>query len=173
MADEKTTEEINNEDEVRVVYEAGFLLLPNLSDEELNAKIDSFKAIISESDAEYISEGSPKMQPLAYVMDNKTTTSKDKYDHAYFAWIKFCSTVEVMEKIKSTLTSDNTVIRFLLIKTSREDTLAKPVRRRATPAKESPKKDVSEPKKKEEKEEDNSRPLPDDIDKSIDELIVT
>ena len=95
---------------------------------------------------------------------------KKKFTSAYFGWIKFETKSELMPMIKKAVDANPHILRYLLIKTVRENTLYVPkLNVRAVSKDET----VSKPKKsiKTEEVKISSKKDLEDIDKSIDELV--
>ncbi len=106
------------------VYEVSFLLTPNTKEEEIPAIFGNMKEMISASGGTVISEEMPKMISLAYPMAKVVSNIRSTYNTAYFGWVKFTALSEEIEAIKKKLDLDPIVIRFLIIKTVRENTMS-------------------------------------------------
>jgi len=124
MSEEKDTKTAVTEasDEVREVYELGLLFKPTLSDQELPASVEEIKKSIEVKTGEVLSEGQPKMQALAYVMEIPYSVPREKYDHAYFGWIKFDLPKDQVKTLEQEISASKNFVRYLLIKTVRQDT---------------------------------------------------
>ncbi|MFA7285779.1 MAG: 30S ribosomal protein S6 [Candidatus Paceibacterota bacterium] len=106
------------------IYEVGYLLAPTLSEEEVPTIVGNLKELVSSLKGEFISEEMPKMIPLAYTMLKVVQNVRSKFDDAYFGWVKFeMDSVGILE-LKKKLDLDPNIIRFLILKTVRENTLA-------------------------------------------------
>jgi len=57
---------------------------------------------------------------MSRLIDNK----KQKFNSAYFGWVKFETTPSQAKTIKEMLDKDEKLIRFILIKTVRENTMS-------------------------------------------------
>ena len=113
-----------------------------------------------------VSVGEPKLINLAYPMTKSVADTKKKFTSAYFGWIKFETSQTLMPQIKKAVDANPNVLRYLLIKTVRENTLFTPKLTVRTPVEaETPK--VKKPIKTDEKKATSVE----DIDKSIDELV--
>lgn len=65
----------------------------------------------------------PHSERLAYTIRKKTVSgSYEKYDTAYFGWIKFEVTSSAVESIKKIVEIHPSVIRMLMISTVKENT---------------------------------------------------
>lgn len=157
-------ENVGDEKESRTsVYEIGYVMVPNIAEESLGVEITSLKDMLTENGAVFISDEYPKMIELAYEMSRSINNKKQKFKTGYFGWVKFeCSTSEA-KTIKSILEKDERLVRFLLIKTVRENTMS--VKRTYSKQDNGKKRIVS---KVEESEKINEET----IDKEIDALVV-
>ncbi|MFA5751031.1 MAG: 30S ribosomal protein S6 [Candidatus Paceibacterota bacterium] len=118
-----TKEEAKN-DEKSQIYELGFLLLPSISEENIPVVFDNYKELIISFGGDVISGEMPRMIRLAYVMTKIIENKRNKFDSAYFGWVKFEMSPEKLVELKSKLDLSPDLIRFLIIKTVRENTLA-------------------------------------------------
>lgn len=105
------------------VYEVGFHIVPAVSPEKLPAEVDAIKAVLGGAKATIISEEFPKLRNLAYTMIKAIGPARHRYDTAYFGWIKFEAAPETSADIKKALDSNEKILRYILIKTVRENTL--------------------------------------------------
>ncbi len=147
------------------VYEVGYLLLPTISEEEMPAVYGDLKNLVTSLGGEMISDEMPKMVPLAYTMSKVIQNIRNKFDSAYFGWVKFEMSADKVSELKKKLDVDGNFLRFLILKTVRENTIAakkfvhKDSRRKVSPTKAESENDTAAPINKEE------------IDKEIDAMI--
>lgn len=106
------------------VYELGYLLVPTLGEEEAPAVYGNIKETISELGGQFIMDDMPKMIQLAYTMDRVIQNVRHKFDTAYFGWIKFEMSPEAVLEFKKKLDLDTNVLRMLITRTVRENTIA-------------------------------------------------
>ncbi len=104
------------------VYEVGYLLLPSISEEQLPDHVSEIKKLIDAGEGVLISEENPKFRHLAYEMTKLIGTRNEKFTSAYFGWIKFEMTGENLLTLKAKLDAYQEVLRYLVIKTVRENT---------------------------------------------------
>lgn len=143
---------------VREIYEIGYHLVPTLSEEDVALRVGDIQKLVSTHDGNVIGEEFPQMTDLAYTMRKMIAGKWEKYDTAYFGWIKFDTTSTEAQALNEDLRALDFVLRFILVKTVREA----PVVRMA------PKKEVAEKPKK----EGGEKPIsPEEVDKAIDELV--
>ena len=106
------------------VYEVGYLMVPTIAEENLGGEITSFKDTLQANGAVFISDEYPKLMELAYTMVRSINNKKQKFSNGYFGWVKFeCSTSQA-KVIKGILEKDERLIRYLFIKTVRENTMS-------------------------------------------------
>lgn len=105
------------------VYELGFLLVPTIAEEHLSEKFQTLKDLISSHGGQFISEDFPKMIPLQYEMLKVISNKNHRFNDAYFGWIKFDMEPEQVLLLDEEVKRSTDIIRFLLIKTVRENTV--------------------------------------------------
>lgn len=116
---------MESEKEVRTgVYEIGYLMVPSIAEENLGGEVTSFKDMLTDQGVTFISDEYPKMIELSYEMSRSIANKKQKFSYGYFGWVKFECTREVAHTIKNLLERNEKLIRFLLIKTVRENTMS-------------------------------------------------
>jgi len=147
----------------KTVYEVGYLLSSGIPEEKLADEVNSIKSLIETNGGVFVSDEFPKLRALAYTMTKVVGTRREKHTHGYFGWIKFEMNTEGVAKVKETLDVNVSIIRYLLVKTVRENTMSviKPLKKEGDdmikmPVKEESKEPVSEA----------------EIDKSIEELVI-
>jgi small subunit ribosomal protein S6 len=164
---QETSSQANSPKETRPIYEVGFHVVPTVNEAEVPAVVEKIRALLSKGDAEIISEGAPQRMRLAYTIERATSGKREKYDEAYFGFIKFASEREHIAALEAHLRADHSILRYLLVETVREDIMAAP--RRVTFASdrlegETIKKPAQAPEKAGEVSEE-------DLEKSIDALV--
>ncbi|MDE2040815.1 MAG: 30S ribosomal protein S6 [Patescibacteria group bacterium] len=113
--------EIHNDRQA--VYEIGYLFVGSLPEERVPAENDKVRKIIADAGASVIAEEVPHRERLAYTIRRKTVAgSYEKYDEAYFGWIKFEVGTVKIEGIKKSLETLPVILRMLVITTVRENT---------------------------------------------------
>jgi ribosomal protein S6 len=125
MAKKNVEEVISEEKEARLsVYEVGYLMVPTIAEEGLGGEVTLFKDMFTENGAVFISDEYPKQIELAYEMSRSINNKKQKFSYGYFGWVKFeCSTVQA-KIIKDILDKNEKLVRYLMIKTVRENTMS-------------------------------------------------
>ena len=107
------------------VYELGYLLVPTLEEGNVPTVATELKDLITSTyKGEFVSEEMPKMMNLAYPMLKVTNNVRNKFETGYFGWIKFTMAASEIIALKKHLDFDPNVIRFLILKTVRENTIA-------------------------------------------------
>jgi ribosomal protein S6 len=106
------------------VYEVGYLLVPTLSEQEMPGVYSSLKDLIVSLGGEMISDEMPKMIDLAYTMKKTIQNVRSRFDTAYFGWSKFFMDADKVSELKKKLDLNPQVIRFLIVKTVKENTIA-------------------------------------------------
>ena len=112
-----------NEIELMQVYELGLNLLSTIAEENVAAVFGDIKAVLEKSGAVFISEEYPKMRPLAYTIFKNEAGKNEKFNFAYFGWVKYELPKEATFAVKEEVEKNKNVLRSLIIKTVRENTL--------------------------------------------------
>ncbi len=114
----------NNEEKI---YEVGYHLLSSIAEENVEKEVEKIKQILSAEKATIILEESAKLRPLAYSIKKGFGGVYKTYDQSYFGFIKFELPEESkVEDIDKKLKANDNVLRFILIKTVRENTMYSP-----------------------------------------------
>lgn len=167
MAEKSQTAEVLTQanSDSRPVYEVGFHVVPTVGDEGVAGVVDQVRSALG--NAEIISEQFPERMRLAYTVERSLTGKREKYDEAYFGFIKFALERESIPALEEALRSNKNVLRFLLVETVREDIGAMP--RRAVFASDRLEGEtIQKPKAAEEAVGEVSE---EELDKSIDALV--
>ncbi len=110
-------------DDRTAVYEIGYLIVSSIPEEKIPAEGEKVKKIIADAGATLITEEAPAHQDLAYTMRKKNVAgSYEKYDEAYFGWLKFELPSSKIEAVKKAIEVTPSVLRMLLITTVAENT---------------------------------------------------
>ncbi len=168
---EKEIEKEISEDEEPKVYEVGFHVVPTIAEEDVAPAVNTIRDLIESVNGMIIADGNPSLVKLAYPMDHIVANKKSIFDSANFGWIKFQTLAENIATIKDGLEKNENVFRFLIIKTVRENTLARKPAFRAKKPTSATKSDLPTDivKKEKIKKEDISE---EEVDKAIEELVV-
>jgi ribosomal protein S6 len=114
-------EENNNEGRV---YELAYLFVPLLAEETVTASFGDLKALLEKHGATFVGEEMPKMMELAYQMSRIIDNKKTWFDSAYFGWVKFEIDPKEIKEVEEVLARNEQLLRFMTIKTVRENTIA-------------------------------------------------
>jgi ribosomal protein S6 len=171
MENMKNEENTENKDSIQV-YEISFLLLPTLPEEKLASEVGLIKSAVEDNGGVFISEEFPKNRALSYPMSKVIQTKKQNFREGYFGWVKFELESESLPKIKKSLESNPHILRFLLIKTVKENTLFST--KLSTTKKASDEQKVStDTDKASDAGVAAQTSSPEEIDKSIDALVIS
>jgi ribosomal protein S6 len=163
------TEKLEEKGDVGTVYEVSYLLLPSLANEQVPAKATALKDMLTSAGGAIISDENPVLIDLAYQMTKVVGTTRHKVDSGYFGWAKFEMVKDEnskgIEVVKKALDANPEIVRYLIIKTVRENTLLEGKMKLRK----------EEKMRKDEELENVGGELvknPEEIDKSIDELVI-
>lgn len=116
-----------NIDDVEVlVYEVGYHLMPTIDESDVLVHVAKIKSLIDERGGIVISEEMPKLIVLAYDISKTINTKKQKFSKAYFGWVKFEMDPAKILDLKNKIESLPEVLRLLVIKTVKENTIHTP-----------------------------------------------
>jgi len=156
MTDKKP--ELNDESQEPRIYEIGYLLIPNLTSEEVTDSVNSIRDL-AEGAGEIITSENPKLIKLAYAMEKTKDHKKHTFEEGHFGWMKFRGAPEKLGSIKNSLDENDNIIRFLIAKAIAEDTRV-------------PKRPAVSRKPKPAEAAKPSKPISEaELDKAIDELV--
>ncbi len=148
------------------VYEVGYHVLSTVSEADLGARVTAVRDVIESHGGSVIADEYPKFMDLAYTMVKMVANKKSSYSSSYFGWIKFEAIPKEIKAIESTLQQDPLLLRFLLVKTVRENTMVpKKVLMAKRPGDEAS-------TKQEEKVEERPVLTEEELDKTIEELVI-
>lgn len=157
------------------VYEVSYLLLPSLALEQVPAVVGEIKNSINTAGGEVVSGEDPVLIDLAYTMTKIVQTQRYKCDSAYFGWTKFELTADGIEVVKKALDANDNILRYLLVKTVRENTLlhGKMMLKKEDVKREYSEETIEDSDEILEPESESDKVLEEgDIDKSIDDLVI-
>tara|TARA_B100000745_G_scaffold282203_1_gene215389 strand:- start:798 stop:1322 length:525 start_codon:yes stop_codon:yes gene_type:complete len=119
------TEENNNEVTDAQVYELGYHILSTVVADDLEGEVAKVRNAIEARGGSFITEGTPEMTTLAFPMFINNGGKKTKYETAYFGWIKFeMEPAKAVALEREDIKTNIQVLRYILIKTTREETRA-------------------------------------------------
>ncbi len=168
MSEKIEKDEIVNDEGDLQVYEVGFHVLPNISEEEVGSVVSTIHDILKKNESSIISEGLPEMTDLSYEMVKTIETRNLRFNKAYFGWVKFEVDRSKVNDIKAKIEVLPSILRFLILKTVKENTVFTP--KSPIFRKDVQKDDVSADSHEVQAEKVHVSEA--EIDKSIDELLV-
>lgn len=121
---EEKVENIKDENNNARIYEIGYLLVPTMAGETVPVAYGNMKNLVTSLGGQLIADEMPRQIPLAYTMPKVYKNIRSKFDSAYFGWIKFEIGRSELAALKKKLDLDPEIIRFLIMKTVKENTIA-------------------------------------------------
>jgi len=120
----KATVAKNSEEKI---YEVGYHIISSVSEENIPSEVEKIKAYLAKEKAIIIGEEAPKLRPLAYSIKKVFGGAYKTFDKAYFGFIKFeLGEAGDIRNIDSSMKGNESVLRHLVIKTVRENTMYSP-----------------------------------------------
>lgn len=115
--------DLENDTDSRI-YEVGYLLVPKIEEVDVPALYGNLKELILSLGGVIIADEIPRMKELAYTLGKDVQNVRSKFDTAYFGWTKFEMEPAKVLELKKKLDLDPNFLRFLIMKTVRENTVA-------------------------------------------------
>lgn len=106
------------------VYEVGYHILPTLSDDEAAAAVKDLHAFLEKQGASFVGEKAPVKIDLAYTIEKRIGGRLTGFDNAYFGWMAFEIQPATLGQVKNFLDTNDSILRYLLITTSKEEVTA-------------------------------------------------
>jgi ribosomal protein S6 len=154
-------------------YELGYILVPSLDQASATKEMDRIGELFTSRGGQYISGEMPVLIDLEYQMVKVIHAHREKCDQGYFGWMKFEIETEAINEIKKALDLSDSMLRYLLIKTVGENTLLNGKMSLALgDDKRKGFDDVSEEEIEAMKEEAPVEVNQEELDKSIDDLVI-
>jgi len=109
------------------IYEVGYHIVSSVAEEQIPTEVEKIKAYLAKERAIIISEEAPKLRPLAYSIKKAYGGTYKTFDKAYFGFIKFELGEEGdIRNIDLSMKNNESVLRYIVIKTVRENTMYSP-----------------------------------------------
>lgn len=105
------------------IYEVSYLVVPVVSEDKVTEEVSAIRNALEGAGAAIIAEEFPKIRTLAYSMERSIESKKQKFSEGYFGWIKFELPAVSISNIKQKLDNMPNILRHLIIKTVRENTV--------------------------------------------------
>lgn len=99
------------------VYELGFHLDPELSQEEAKKAYQAIRDLVL-GQGTIVAEGEIEKIPLAYTISRMETGGRRDFNSAYFGWVSYETTGAGHDEILSSARSNTKIIRFLDLRSS-------------------------------------------------------
>ena len=106
------------------IYEIGYHVVPIVAEENVGVEVAAIHSLLEKEKGFIISEEFPRLRDLAYAIPKMVGGEKHNFRKAYFGWVKFEAPAEAVAPIQEALKHNEHILRFILIKTVRESTLA-------------------------------------------------
>jgi ribosomal protein S6 len=123
MARKKAVTQASTETLESRVYELGFLLSPAVREEDLDARTNEIKDLITNASGTIIAEGRPEFIDLAYEMSKVIDNKGVRFNQGYFGWIKFNLFPNQVKELQALIEKNLLVIRYILVSTVAENTV--------------------------------------------------
>lgn len=101
-------------------YELAYLLLPSTQEDKLEEEIGKIKGFIEKAGGKTASEKPPKKIEIAYTMSVQIKGRKQRFDEAYFGWVRFEAASDSIAGIHEDMREENGVLRFMIVLVDKE-----------------------------------------------------
>jgi ribosomal protein S6 len=119
---EPGSSQANAPKDTRLIYEIGFHVVPTVEEAKVADVVEEIRAALAAAKAEVLSEQFPAKMQLAYTIERAASGKREKYNEAYFGFIKFAvEEREGIPAIEGTLRSSKNILRSLLVESSLAD----------------------------------------------------
>lgn len=113
---------MDNDKAMTKVYELSYLISSAVPQEKVVAEKEKIGEILTKIEAVTIAGEDPEFRDLAYEIKRKVGAKNERFTQAYFGWVKFEAAPDKMDALKKSVESLDSVIRYLLVTTIRENT---------------------------------------------------
>ena len=139
-------------------------IIPSVTEDDLGIRVTAIRDAIEAAGGRIFADEYPKHIDLAYPMVKVSANKRATHHSAYFGWMKFDAEPKGVIALRAALKKDEFILRFILVKTVRENTMAPKKVHREKRAEESP------------RAKESAVPMPkmteEEFDKTIEELII-
>lgn len=107
-----------------VIYEVGYHIVPIVGEDNLGARATKVRDVIESHKGMIIADEFPRALELAYPMAKVAENKRATYTSAFFGWFKFQALPDALVAIDKDLKKDVDILRYLVVKTVRENTMS-------------------------------------------------
>lgn len=107
-----------------VVYEVGYHLLPQLSEDEVSAWVKDAANFLKKLGATMVGEKLPEKIDLAYAIERRVEGKYQSVRSAHFGWVAFSLPPASIADVKKFMDMHQSVLRYLIVTTSEEEVRA-------------------------------------------------
>lgn len=120
MTDENTVQATGTDPEERAVYEIAFHVVPVLDEEARAGVVEALRNSVESRGGTVLGEHNPQLLDLAYPMDRQIQGKRQTFHTAYFGWLFADLEKAKLEEVNQELMHLESIIRFLVVKTTKE-----------------------------------------------------
>ncbi len=148
----------------RAVYEVGYHIVPIVAEADLGVQVTAIRDVIEAAGGSIIADEYPRHMELAYPMVKIAANKRALHHSAYFGCMKFEVTPSGVRVIQEKMKANDAILRFIAVKTVRENTMVPKKVLQQKPRDES---------RVEEKVEEKPVMTEAELDKTIEDLVIS
>ena len=103
------------------VYEVGYHVIPTVGEDGLSTEVGNIRSAIEDNGGSVFAEEWPKHMDLSYPISKDIDRKRYKFDKSFFGWMKFESLPEVSLKVRESLSPNSHILRFVIVKSIKEE----------------------------------------------------
>jgi ribosomal protein S6 len=107
----------------RAVYEVGYHIVPIIAEADLGMHVTAIRDVIEAAGGSIIADEYPRHMELAYPMVKIAANKRALHHSAYFGCMKFEVVPAGAQALQEKLKTHDAVLRFIVVKTVRENTM--------------------------------------------------
>jgi len=165
--------------EEKTVYELAYHLVPTLGEDDRAARVDALRKTIEDAGGLILNEAYPEHLELEYTMTKQIAGKLKRFDSVYFGWIYFELPADTVAEIKQVCDKDDTLVRFMIVTTTKELALTQTrpaLKKESTESVAAPQppvvaEEVAPAPASEDSDEPKEEMSEEEVDKAIDELV--
>lgn len=114
----KSEENMDNETQEPRLYELGYHVIPTVAEEAVAEEVVRVRDVVESHTGTITTDEMPAMRELAYPITKVFANKRKQFESAYFGWMGFMATPKGVIAIKESLDANESILRFIIVKTT-------------------------------------------------------